>query len=93
MPDKVKLVPLANFGITIDPGRVGMFDAACKTHRVLWEKTGESYVLTLSELSILEDLYRNLSFAFTDVPEDYPNGVTHDQLRMFLERELGSLEV
>jgi hypothetical protein len=91
LPDKPKLVPLANFSVTIDPDRVGMFGAICETHLVAWEKTGESYILKLDHNSVLSSLYSNLDFAFKDVPEDNPEGVTTKELRRRLADELATL--
>lgn len=91
MPEVKKLVPLANFSVTVDPSRIGMFDAVCNIHDVKWECVGRSYVLTVDDETMFSSLYRNLAFAFVDVPEDNPKGVDTNVLRLRLEEELAAL--
>jgi hypothetical protein len=86
MKAEQKEIPLSNLGITVDPERFGMFNAACDTHNVHYDVENGHYTIILREDSILQDLYKNLSFALTTRPGCTPN---HDAL----QRELSTLDM
>ena len=84
---KHKEVPLRNFRASVNPDRLGMLRTACEVHNVgLRSIDGrlENYYLVLTEKSILEDLFQNISFAVDFTDEDGA---------MLLRAELASLEV
>lgn len=87
MSKKRKEVFLRNFGARVDPDRLGMLRSACNVHRVGLESTDGlpgNYYLVLTERSILEDLFKNASFALDFEQEDGA---------LMLRDELASLEV
>jgi hypothetical protein len=83
-----KEVPLSNLGVTVNPDRLGMFNAVCDNHMVEYDHNMDDgvYTITLTEESILEDLYKNISFALIPIPGQTPD---HSSLH----RELSTLDV
>ncbi|MBW2690998.1 MAG: hypothetical protein JRE57_00010 [Deltaproteobacteria bacterium] len=82
-----KEVPLRNFRARIDFDRIGMFLKVCEVHRVGFGSvngTPSSYYLILTEESLLDDLYKNIS---TFIIIDNPDGA------LLLRTELANLEV
>jgi hypothetical protein len=82
-----KEVFLKNYRAAVNPEREGMLAQACMLHNVRLETVEGNHYLVLTDESLLDDLYQNLSFALS-----FEDGAEEDGPTL-LREELSHLEV
>ena len=86
----MKLVPLANFDLMVDPKKYLAFLDVATAHGVVVEKTGDSVVLNIQDSTKLFGLYSNIQPFLINADPDQRGPFDKQSYRPLLERELST---